>query len=402
MAAISQTASEPMPRWRLVSVLVIVLLSLLPSLMEAYALLWGARKGYTGMALRDGLDLWTGGHLVWSGHVGTVFDPVAYRAFIASRFGPGLPMHLPTHMWSYPPTFLLIAAGFAWLPPWPAVLAFDLMSLALLIIVLRLGGQRWALVLAVAASPVALENLLEGQNAALMTALIGGGLLLLERRPRLGGILIGLASIKPQLGLPLPVFLLRWPAAFAGAALAALGLALVALVCLGPAAFNAFWHVTRPAMDDVLLLGRPKEFAGGLISVFASFRALGVPSAFALQAACTLAAVALAARTRNLPAILILCALASPYLHVYDLLGVTLATALLVQRRLAQGFAPGEALLFFLAWVAPGALPWLPHLAHAVPLLLALLLASALRRDRVPPCDSPIAPALSPASSAGR
>jgi hypothetical protein len=130
-----------------------------------------------------------------------------------------------------------------------------------------------------------------------MTALIGGGLLLLETRPRLGGALIGLATIKPQLGLVLPLHLLRAPAALAFAVLSATALGLAAL---------------------------------------------------------------LAARVRKPSAILILCALASPYLHDYDLLGVALAVALLAQERLARGFAPGEALLFFLAWAGPGALPWRP------------------------------------------
>ena len=75
--------------------------------------------------------------------------------------------------------------------------------------VLRLSRQNGWLIAAVLASPAALENLLEHQNAALLTALIGGGLLLLPSRPRLGGVLIGLATMKPQLGLVLPLFLLR-------------------------------------------------------------------------------------------------------------------------------------------------------------------------------------------------
>ena len=55
-----------------------------------------------------------------------------------------------------------------------------------------------------------------------------------------------------------------------------------------------------------------------------------------------------AARQKSRRATLILGALASPYLHDYDLLGVALAVALLVQDRLrASGFAPGETVLFF-------------------------------------------------------
>jgi hypothetical protein len=79
---------------------------------------------------------------------------------------------------------------------------------------------------------------------------------------------------------------------------------------------------------------------------------------------------------------------------------VALAVALLSRERLTHGFAPGEALLFFLAWAGPGALPWAPRFAHLTPLILLLLLASAMRRDRLIPCDSRTTLGL-PASSAG-
>jgi hypothetical protein len=383
--------------WRSRFVLAIAVLAILPSLCEGYAILWGERQGFTGKALRDGLDFWAGGFLALHHLVATVFDPVAYKAFVAAAFG----AKLPTHMWSYPPNYLLFAIAFGWLSPWHAILAFDAVSLAFLVAVLRLARLPWLLVLAVATSPVALENILEGQNGALITALLGGGLLLLEFRPRLAGILIGLATIKPQLGLVLPLHLWRRSrTGFGFALLAAIALAAASCAAFGTGAWVAFWHVTRPAMNNVLLTGQPPEFAGGLISVFAACRNLGVHPALAIQAALSVAAILIAARSKNPVEVLILAALASPYLHDYDLLGVTLAVALLVQDRLRHGFAPGEPVLFCLAWAGPGAMPWLPQIAQFTPLVLLLLLASAVRRDRVLPCDSRKAPYL-PASSAG-
>ena len=396
MAGLSQTGAPARQPVRAGLIWAVTLLAALPSLIEGAVLIWGARQGFTGKALRDGLDFWAGGFLLLHRRAATLFDPTAYEHFIAAALGP----HLPVHLWSYPPNYLLLAGCFGWLPPWPAVLAFDALSLLLLVLLLRLAGQPRLLVLAVAFSPAALENWLEGQNAALMTALIGGGLLLLETRPRLGGALIGLATIKPQLGLVLPLHLLRAPAALAFAVLSAAALGLTAVLIAGPAAWAGFWHVTRPAMSNVLLTGQPAAFAGGLVSVFATARPLGLQAALAIQAAISAAAILLAARVRKPAAILILGALASPYLHDYDLLGVALAVALLAQERLTHGFAPGEALLFFLAWAGPGALPWAPRFAHLTPLILLLLLASAMRRDRLPACDSRTPPGL-PASSAG-
>jgi hypothetical protein len=362
----------------------LAVLCVVPSLVEGAAVVWGQAHGMTGKALRDGLDFWAGGFLALHGHVAMLFDQTAYDGFLRGIYG-----KLPVHLWSYPPNYLLLAAGFGWLPPWPAVLAFDVFGLLALAAVLRLAGLPALFVLAVVLSPASLETLLEGQNATLLTALIGGGLLVLPKRPRLGGVLIGLGSIKPQLGLVLPLYLLRRaPVAFGFAVLAAVGLGCASWLAFGTGAWAAFWEVTRPAMNAVLLTGRPPEFAAGLISVFAAVRGLGVPAALVIQGVVTVAAIALAAMRREVPVVLICAALASPYLHVYDLVGVTLATALLIRDRLAVGFYPFEAVLFFVAWFGPGMLPWVPGLAHATPVVLLLLLASALRRGPVGSCDS--------------
>ena len=336
-------------------------------------MIWGVRHGHVGKALRDGLDFWAGGFLALHGQVRMLFNPLAYQAFLSGLYG-----RLPYHLWSYPPNYLLLASGFGWLSPWHAVLAFDALCLLALALLLRLAEKSWWFIAALIASPASLESLLEYQNAALMTALIGGGLLLWRTRPRLAGVLIGLATIKPQLGLVLPLFLLRRaPLAVAYAALSAMALAAASLYAFGPAAWEGFLHFTSPTMENVLLTGRPPDFAGGLVSVFASVRGLGVPVALGIQAGVSLLAIVLAARSRSTAVLLLLAALASPYLHDYDLLGATLAVALLTEERLRTGFAAGEAMLLFLGWFMPGVLPWLPQFAHGVPLLLLLLLAIA-------------------------
>ena len=377
----------------------------IPSFCEAYAILWGERHGHIGKALRDGLDFWAGGFLLLHHQLPILFDHMAYQSFLQGIYG-----KLPYHLWSYPPTYGLIAAAFGWLSPWQAVFAFDAASLALLALVLRFAGKTWWFTAAILLSPASLESVLEHQNGALMTTLIGGGLLLLQSRPRLAGALIGLATIKPQLGLVLPLNLLRRaPIAFAWAALAAVLLAGAALTAFGPLAWQGFLHFTSPAMSNVLLTGQPPEFAGGLISVFATVKPfIGTHAALLAQAAVSFACLAAAIFTRRTPALLVLAALASPYLHDYDLIGATLAAALLIEEAtltkngLGETFRPGEPILFFLIWFGPGLLPWMPKYAHLTPILLVLLLASAWRRGGVAPCDSLPAPPGSPGSSAGR
>ena len=371
----------------------------IPSLAEGYAIIWGALHNMQGKALRDGLDFWAGGFLLRHHQAPILFDHMAYQSFLQGLYG-----KLPYHLWSYPPSYGLLASAFGGLSPWDAVFAFDALSLLLLASLLRLAGKGWGFVAAMMLAPACLENAMEHQNAALMTALIGGGLLLRGTRPRLGGVLIGLATIKPQLGLVLPLFLLRRSPARLSLCGAGGGGAGRRLACaaFGPAAWEGFIHFTSPAMSNVLLTGQPPEFAGGLISAFAMAKPfIGVPGALLVQAVVTLAAILAGVMTRSVPALLILSALASPYLHDYDLAGVALAVALLVEERLRTGFAPGEPVLFFLAWFGPGLLPWLPQYAHLAPLLLLILLASAWRRGGVAPCNSSLVPPASPVSSAG-
>ncbi len=391
-----QEKSQFSPRLKLI---LVVAVCTLPGLCEAYAIIWGARHGMPGKALRDGLDFWAGGFLLLHHQAPILFDHMAYQAFLQGLYG-----KLPYHLWSYPPSYGLIAAGFGWLPPWGAVFAFDALTLTLLAFVLRLAGKSGWFIAAILLAPAGLESVLEHQNAALMTALVGGGVLLLETRPRLAGALIGLATIKPQLGLVLPLNLLRRsPVAFIWAALAAVLLAGAALAAFGPGAWLGFVRFTSPAMSNVLLTGKPPEFAGGLISGFALAKPfVGVHGALVAQALVSLGCVVAGLFTRRAAVLLVLSALASPYLHDYDLLGAALAVALLVQDRLVRGFFPGEPVLFFLVWFGPGLLPWAPQYAHLAPVLLLLLLASAWRRDGVAPCDSLPAPPGSPVSSAGR
>lgn len=118
--------------------------SAVPSLCEAYAICWGARHGFAGKALRDGLDFWAGGFLLLHHQLPILFDHMAYQSFLQGIYG-----RLPYHLWSYPPNYGLVAASFGWLPPWNAVFCFDALSLALLAGVPRLAGKGWWFVAAI-------------------------------------------------------------------------------------------------------------------------------------------------------------------------------------------------------------------------------------------------------------
>ncbi len=65
----------------------IVAFCTLPSLGEGFAILWGEHKGYTGKALRDGLDFWAGGFLYLHRQLSVLFDHEAYQSFLQGMYG---------------------------------------------------------------------------------------------------------------------------------------------------------------------------------------------------------------------------------------------------------------------------------------------------------------------------
>ena len=90
--------------------------------------------------------------------------------------------------------------------------------------------------------PAALWNVTAGQNGFLTASLIGGTLALLERRPALAGICLGLLTYKPQFGLLFPIVLIadrRW-LTLAVAAATAIGLAALSWLAFGSGPWQAF------------------------------------------------------------------------------------------------------------------------------------------------------------------
>ena len=96
------------------------------------------------------------------------------------------------------------------------------------------------------AFPAVLINVGHGQNGFLTAALLGGALVVLDRRPIVAGILFGLLVYKPQYGLMLPLVLAvsgRWKC-FAAAAATVVLLTIVTTLTFGASVWHAF--LSRP------------------------------------------------------------------------------------------------------------------------------------------------------------
>src|SRR6266436_3081667 len=174
-----------------------------------------------------------------SGQAASLYDPANFTAVQAALVGPREDLY-PN--WPYPPTFLLIMAPFAALPYFWAFAAWDVVTLLGCLIVIYAIIRRRAAIAVVLASPFTAWNFLAAQNGFLTASLLGGSLLLLERRPALAGVLIGCLTYKPQFGVLFPAALVaakQWRA-IASAVISTAVLAGASLAVFGAEAWGAF------------------------------------------------------------------------------------------------------------------------------------------------------------------
>lgn len=302
--------------------------------------LWTFRPdGYSALSDRmvywDFTNLWSGGRLAAEGRVDAIFDVEAYRSALRGWFGPGL----PDQEWSYPPSILLIGVPLSFLPLPLAYALWTVATLACLYLVLRNLKLPGIVTLALLLSPAAVMNSIFGQNGALTAALLIGTLLALPQRPVLAGILAGLLTIKPHLGLLLPFCFLAAGQyrAVAMAILTTLLLIVLTGLSFGFEVWAGFFKQTGPLMRQIMEAEYPQPYHKNALTAFimARWLGLGIGGAYILQAAVTVLATLASVRIwrpdfvmdNRARALLtgVLAILATPYAYSYDAIPYCLA-----------------------------------------------------------------------------
>lgn len=308
----------------------------------------------------DFTNVYAAGTLALEGRAEAAYDPVRQHAAEKAVFDG---REVPFYGWHYPPLFLILAAVLALLPYGLALLAWAGLTLAAYLAVMRAILPRPETALVALAFPAVLVNLGHGQNGFLSAALLGGGLLLLDRRPVVAGLLFGLLAYKPQFGLLLPLVLAasgRW-SAFGAAAAAVIAVSLAATGLFGSGIWPAFLHSTA-FTREVVLEGGGTGWAK-IQSLFAAVRMWGggVDAAYAAQGTLALAAAACllwlwrspAAHALKAAALACACLLATPYVLDYDLVVLAVAIAFFAVHGLAHGFRDYEISVLAAVWLAP-------------------------------------------------
>ncbi len=315
----------------------------------------GVIGGYLGL---DFANYWAGARLATSGHASVAYDLAGFDAFEKSLFGPAY----ATNVYSYPPHHLLLTLPLAAVAFVPGFILWNVLGLGLCAMPLsRLVGWRAAAIAAIGA-PASLMSMLGGTTGRFSAALMGGGLILLDRRPVLAGVLLGLVASKPQLGVLVPFALAaaaRWRTFTAAAATVAV-LVAASLLVLGPDSWTGFLH--QMALQQKLM-EVPSAYWARSQTVFlaVNYLGVGVAVAYAAQASATVLMViativvwrgraSLAVKS----AVLVVATfLATTYARDYDTVVLIFAAAWLAAEGRRTGFLPWERMTVLLLLVEP-------------------------------------------------
>ncbi len=263
----------------------------------------------------------------------------------------------------YPPMYLLIVLPLSILPLVVSWVVFETVTLAGYLAVLRrIAPGPLGLWLAIA-FPAVIINFMCGQNGFLTTALIGGGLLFLDRSPMLAGLLFGLIAYKPQFAILIPLALIaarRWRALVATGA-SAIVFAAVSLAVFGAPTWRAF--IGSIAFTQKVVLERGAIDFSTLQTIFGAIRMWGgsVEVAYLFQAVVAIFAASAvvwvwqSSRPFALKAAAVAVGslMVSPYVLQYDLVLLALPIAWLAMEGFEKGFLAYEKAVLSLAWILP-------------------------------------------------
>lgn len=307
----------------------------------------------------DFSQVWTAGRMVLDGRAAEVWNWDAHRAVQEALHGPRL---AEWYGWHYPPPFLLVAAALASMPYLPALFVWQAATLLPFAWVMRrLTGrpETWLFVLA---APVTLVCILHGHNGFLTALLLGGGLMLLDKRPFVAGLLLGCLVYKPQFALVLPLLLLviwNWRA-IAGAAVSSLALIGVTLALWGWPVWQAF--IDSLPLTQSIVVEQGRTGWEKIMSPFAAVRSWGgsIDLAYAVQAGFTIAAIGatlwLARKARpdlRNAAVTAAVLISTPYVLDYDYVVLLAGIAFLWRDAARHGWLSWEKSALALVWIAP-------------------------------------------------
>lgn len=313
----------------------------------------------------DFAAFWTAAKALAAGDAAAIYDPAVFTQWL-ERIAP--PQDEWGLSWQYPPTYFLVIAVLSVLPYGLGYALWSGGGFAIFAASSWRAGLRGEALLIMLAAPVAFQAFVTGQNGFLTASLLLGATLLPDKRPLLAGACAALLTMKPQLGLLLPL------AYIAGGHWRAFGYAATGSVLFAGASVLFFGFAPWAAFFESLL-GVGAHIGTGVMplhkmpTVFAAFAMAGTPAPVALVfhllgAAAAAWATFVVWRCSDSAALkaAVVCAgafLVAPYAYYYELVIIAAPLALLAVESARDGWRRHDhlmlAALFLIPMLLPGA-----------------------------------------------
>ncbi len=314
------------------------------------------------LQMRDFANYWIAAKAYFDNDVSAIFEQKRFIALLRAEFGPDYPWH----NWSYPPHYLLFCLPLAAFGYFTALYGFLAITLVFFYLATRrylgelFAGEEDAIwnhwLFGLLLVPIVVTDIRFAQNGFLTSGLFLLALAYWRRRPVLAGIFLGLLTIKPQLGLLVPLLLLfdrNWPA-IASAIATTLAMIVASGLAFGFQSWIDYVSVTVPYQSRVLTeFGDGDLYLAMMMSAYSSVRTLGfsgnaplvVHWIFAVPAVVLLLLCVKARPGHDVrfAALIIATFIASPYVFNYDAGILCVACAALAMRYRAQWLADGPA-----------------------------------------------------------
>lgn len=336
---------------------------------------------------RDFVNIWHGGREAAQHGAGLIYDRPAYREALLDAVGiTGI------YAFSYPPHMLMLATPFG-LPPYLVSLAIWLIGTFALFLfgarpfLKQAGLPMWSVLLL----PGAVVNFWAGHFGFLIGGLALIGWWQAKRWPMASGIAFALMSVKPHMGVLVPLVLAvrrQWTT-IAWAGLATLALVLLSILAFGIEAWTTWFTSTLTFQIGLIDPGAVRNYYFMMPTVNRMILEFdrGIP-VLPVQIAFGAAALALLVwaerRRASLTDLGLLSVVATPlflpYLFNYDLVPLSLAALVWGARSPARWWSP-ERLAYGAAFLAPIAqVPLAKADIWVTPFVILIVLALAAWR----------------------
>lgn len=331
---------------------------------------------------RDFLHSWTAIQLASEGKFNDIYNPDLLVSHAPSKVkNSGVAFNFV-----YPPQTLAFLLPLAKLDYIVALVVWSLFSLILYTLCIKLATTS-NLAFCLLLAPTTFLNLSMGQNGLVTGALLVLGLCLIEKYPKISGVLIGILTIKPHLGILIPIALIvgKYKETFIWAVISSITLFAISTFAFGMDVWRAWidntpWIYAKNFIEHgtgIALFMQPSPFMSIRLLFDNLSLAWGVQIISAIIAILSVIYAFRKPDNFQLKISVIITAtyLVSPYIHSYDMAALSIVIIWQLQNGINNGFIYGEQILLIILWLMPLTMTALGFFGWPItPILILMLL----------------------------